>query len=251
MPNRAGFFCIDIIQFKKRIQKKSGNLKLKKTLTIMSMIAAFSLPVIAQEKLDLNDEGKKYGYAQGFAIGQRFKTKLAGDKIDLDAFALGVKDALTTKSQLTTEQLDETLKRGPVHLRAAKEKKMQDNTTFLAENKKKDGVTTTTSGLQYSVIKSGPTDGKSPGASDTVVVHYAGTLVDGTKFDSSYDRGQPATFGVGQVIPGWTEVLKLMKPGDKWAVVIPSELGYGKRGAGGKIGPDAVLLFDVELISIK
>ncbi len=217
----------------------------------VAIYAAFSLPANADEKLDLANETAKYGYAQGFLIGQRFKQKLKGDQVDLKSFAQGLTDALTAQSQMTVTQIEDTMKKGPVHLRAEKEKKMKANADYLAENSKKDGIKTTASGLQYSILKSGPADGKSPTASDTVVVHYAGTLVDGTKFDSSYDRGQPATFGVGQVIPGWTEILKLMKPGDKWAVVIPSELGYGKRGAGGKIGPDAVLLFDVELISIK
>lgn len=231
--------------------KISGTFKLKILIPAFLLVSAVCLPAQAQEKVDLNDEALKYSYSQGVAIGQRFKPKLTADKIDLKAFAQGMNDALTAKSQLSQKQLIDTITKGPVHLRAAKEEKMKKNTAYLAENKKKEGVVTTASGLQYSVIKSGPDDGKHPGASDTVVVHYAGTLIDGTKFDSSYDRGKPATFGVGQVIPGWTEVLKLMKPGDKWAVVIPPELGYGKRGAGAKIGPDSVLLFDVELISIK
>jgi len=224
---------------------------LKTLIPALLLIGAVYLPAQAQEKVDLNDEALKYSYSQGVTIGQRFKPKLTADKIDLKAFAQGISDALIAKSQLSQKELTDTLTKGPVHLRGAKEEKMKENTAFLAENKKKEGVITTASGLQYSVIKSGSEDGKKPGASDTVVVHYSGTLIDGTKFDSSYDRGKPATFGVGQVIPGWTEVLKLMKPGDKWAVVIPSELGYGNRGAGAKIGPDSVLLFDVELISIK
>ncbi|VAV86828.1 FKBP-type peptidyl-prolyl cis-trans isomerase FklB [hydrothermal vent metagenome] len=215
------------------------------------LVTALSLPVQAGEHLDLNDENIKFGYSQGFLIGQRFKSQLLNDKIDLKAFAQGMSDALTAKPQMTTEQIDETMKKGPVHLRAAKAQKSKGRAEFLATNKAKDGVTTTASGLQYSILKSGPDGGKNPTGKDTVVVHYAGTLVDGTKFDSSYDRGTPATFGVGQVIPGWTEVLKLMKPGDKWSVVIPPELGYGARGAGAKIGPNEVLLFDVELISIK
>lgn len=221
------------------------------TLSVGAFVVASSLSATAEEKLDLKNETAKFGYAQGFLIGQRFKQKLARDKVDLGAFALGMKDALTAKPQMTVEQLEKSISAGPVHLRAAKEKRKKENAAYLATNKGKDGVKTTASGLQYKVLKSGPADGKSPKATDTVVVHYKGTLVDGSKFDSSYDRGKPATFGVNQVIPGWSEVLQLMKPGDKWAVVIPPELGYGKRGAGGKIGPDAVLLFDVELIKVK
>ena len=224
---------------------------MKKVLFAAALVGAIAVPAQAGEHIDLNDEAAKFGYSQGFLIGQRFKSSLESDKVDLAAFAQGLTDALTAKAQLTTKQIDEAINKGPVHLRAAKAKKKKDREAFLAANKEKPGVTTTASGLQYSVIKSGPADGKSPTAKDTVVVHYSGKLIDGTKFDSSYDRGTPATFGVGQVIPGWTEVLKLMKPGDKWSVVIPPKLGYGRRGAGRKIGPNEVLLFDVELIKIK
>lgn len=112
------------------------------------------------------------------------------------------------------------------------------------------GVTTTPSGLRYRVLASGPADGRSPGRLDSVIVHYRGTLTDGSVFDSSYDRGTPATFGVGQVIPGWTEALQLMKPGDKWMVHIPSHLGYGASGAGAKIPPNSDLVFQVELLQV-
>lgn len=224
---------------------------MKTLFTAVALVGALTLPTHADEKIDLKNEVAQYGYSQGFLIGQRFKSKLLADKIDTKAFAQGLSDALTAKSQLTTKQLEQAITKGPVHLRAAKAEQKQLQSTYMAKNKGKDGVITTDSGLQYKVIKSGPTDGKSPTKTDTVVVHYTGTLLSGKKFDSSVDRGSPATFGVGQVIPGWTEVLQLMKPGDKWAVVIPSELAYGKRGAGGLIGPDEVLLFDVELISIK
>lgn len=112
------------------------------------------------------------------------------------------------------------------------------------------GVTTTASGLRYRIIASGPSNGRSPGRLDSVVVHYRGTLKDGSVFDSSYDRGTPATFGVGQVIAGWTEALQLMKPGDKWMIHIPSHLGYGAQGAGAKIPPNSDLIFQVELLQV-
>jgi FKBP-type peptidyl-prolyl cis-trans isomerase FklB len=112
------------------------------------------------------------------------------------------------------------------------------------------GVVTTASGLRYKVLASGPASGRSPTRSDSVSVHYRGTLVDGSVFDSSYDRGMPATFGVGQVIPGWTEALQLMKPGDKWVLHIPSNLAYGSKGAGAKIPPFADLIFQVELLQV-
>lgn len=112
------------------------------------------------------------------------------------------------------------------------------------------GVVTTPSGLRYRVLSSGAADGRSPGTFDTVIVHYRGTLTDGTVFDSSYDRGTPASFGVGQVIPGWTEALKLMKPGDKWMLHIPAILAYGSRAVGGKIPPNSDLIFQVELLQV-
>ena len=119
---------------------------------------------------------------------------------------------------------------------------------FLEENAAREGVMTTESGLQYEVVEAG--DGASPSAEDSVEVHYRGTLIDGTEFDSSYARGEPVTFGVTQVIPGWTEALQLMQVGSKYKLFIPSELAYGPGGAGGRIGPNSTLIFDVELLSI-
>lgn len=136
--------------------------------------------------------------------------------------------------QLSQKKSDEVLEKG---------------TTFLQENSTKEGVITTESGLQYIVINQG--QGDSPGLNDNVTVHYNGTLIDGTVFDSSIERGEPATFGVGQVIPGWTEALQLMSVGSKFKLFIPSDLAYGSKGAGGAIGPNETLIFDVELLSIN
>ena len=129
------------------------------------------------------------------------------------------------------------------------EKNKADGEKFLVENARKEGVTTLPSGLQYKEIKAGK--GKSPKATDTVTTHYKGTLIDGMEFDSSYKRGEPATFPVSGVIPGWTEALQLMKEGAKWQLFLPSNLAYGERGAGRDIGPNATLIFEVELISVK
>jgi FKBP-type peptidyl-prolyl cis-trans isomerase FklB len=129
------------------------------------------------------------------------------------------------------------------------EKAKVESARFLDENKKKAGVKTTSSGLQYEVITAGK--GKSPKAEDQVTVHYVGKLTDGTVFDSSVDRGEPAIFGVNQVIPGWTEALQLMKEGDKWLLTIPESLAYGERGAGGHIPPFATLVFELELIKVN
>ena len=122
--------------------------------------------------------------------------------------------------------------------------------SFLQANAAKPGVVTTASGLQYKVIESGPAGGRSPTFYDTVKVHYRGTLTDGTVFDSSIDRGEPATFGVGQVIPGWTQALQLMKPGDKWMLFIPARLAYGQRSMGDKIPANSDLVFQVELLAV-
>jgi FKBP-type peptidyl-prolyl cis-trans isomerase len=143
-------------------------------------------------------------------------------------------------TRLKAEQMEKQKQQGAENIKAGE--------AFLAENSGKEGVTTLPSGLQYRVITAG--EGKSPQKSDKVTVNYRGTLIDGTEFDSSYSRGQPASFGVGQVIPGWTEALQLMKEGDKWEIVIPSKLAYGERGAGAKIPPNSTLVFEVELISV-
>ena len=121
--------------------------------------------------------------------------------------------------------------------------------TFQVEYSQRQGVVATASGLQYRVIETG--EGRSPGPADTVVVHYVGRLIDGTEFDSSRDRGTPATFSLGGIIPGWKEALQLMREGDVWEAVIPSELAYGARGAGTSIGPNETLVFEIELISVK
>ncbi|MEY4703549.1 MAG: hypothetical protein RIR96_1446, partial [Bacteroidota bacterium] len=124
-------------------------------------------------------------------------------------------------------------------------------TAFLAENKKKPGVTTLPNGLQYEVMTAGDPNGQKPTAKDTVVVHYVGTLIDGKEFDNSVKRGEPATFPLGGVIRGWTEILQQMTVGAKWKVYIPSELGYGERGAGGQIPPHSTLIFEINLLGIK
>ena len=152
----------------------------------------------------------------------------------------------STFRKLLSVALGAALILAPVSLMA--ESALEKGEKFLAENKTKEGVKTTPSGLQYKVLKEG--SGKSPTATDTVVCHYRGTLLDGTEFDSSYKRGEPAEFPLNHVIPGWTEGVQLMKEGAKYQFFIPSNLAYGSRGAGGVIGPDATLIFEVELIKI-
>jgi FKBP-type peptidyl-prolyl cis-trans isomerase FklB len=206
----------------------------------------------AEEKLVLKNQKEKVSYIIGIDIGGNLKKQ----SIDIDPNILlkGIQDGLAgSKSLLTDQEIQETmiaLKRDITAKREEIAKKNKtDGEAFLAENKKKEGVKTLPSGLQYKVIKAG-TD-KKPKANDTVTANYRGTLIDGTEFDSSYKRGQPATFRVSGVIAGWTEALQLMGEGAKWQIFVPPNLAYGERGAGIVIGPNATLIFEVELISIK
>jgi len=229
--------------------------KMKLHLICALMTGLVAGSVFAQDKPDLKDPKQKVSYSIGADMGANFKRQ--GIDIDTKALAAGITDALAGKTALTDAEMRETLNNFRKEMMGKMEakqktdglKNVKDGEAFLAANGKKEGVKTLPSGLQYKVLKSGT--GKSPKATDTVKVHYHGTLIDGTVFDSSVERGEPATFGVNQVIPGWTEALQLMKEGDKWQLVIPSKLAYGERSPGGKIGPSSVLIFDVELLSVE
>ncbi len=210
----------------------------------------------AAEGLDLTDESVRIGYSIGYQIGGDFKRQ--GVQLNPEALVRGIKDATSEAKPLMSEQemsqLLVDLKRKIVaaqqeELKKAAEKNLVEGEAFLAENGKKDGVKTLPSGLQYKVMKEG--EGGSPKPADTVTVHYRGTLIDGTEFDSSYARNQPASFPVGRVIPGWTEALQLMNPGSRWQLFLPAKLAYGDRGAGSRIPPNSVLIFEVELLSVE
>lgn len=212
--------------------------------------------IYAEDNALLTTEKEKISYSMGVDIGKRLKQQSID--FDPDLFAKGLKDVYSGGEVLLTDQeIKETLTAFQKTLVAKQtemrkqlgEKNKKEGEAFLAENKKKEGVTTLPSGLQYTVIEAGT--GKMPKATDTVVTNYRGTLVDGTEFDSSYKRGKPATFPVNGVIKGWTEALQRMKEGAKWKLFIPSDLAYGERGAGNTIGPNATLIFDIELISVK
>ena len=219
----------------------------------IAIIAALALamPVVAQEKTQLKDQKDKVSYAIGLNIGMNLgKQKIP---INPDTFAAGVKDGMSGKPQMTDTEVKETMtafeKDMEAKQAAAGDKNAKDGEKFLAENKTKAGVKTTASGLQYKVIKEGT--GAPAKETDTVTVNYRGTLIDGTEFDSSYKRGEPATFPLNAVIKGWTEGLQLMKVGSKYQFFIPASLGYGARGAGGDIGPNSALIFEVELLGSK
>ncbi len=210
---------------------------------------------LAQDKAPLKDQKDKASYSIGHDIGNTFKKQNVD--LNLDALISGLKDALAGKEALPKEERDkvlaafqkELIEKQTAATKAAGEKNAAEGEKFLAENKKKEGVKTTESGLQYKVLKEGA--GESPKATDMVVTNYKGTLLDGTEFDSSYKRNEPATFPVNRVIKGWTEALLMMKPGSKYQLFIPASLAYGERGAGRDIGPNSTLIFEVELVSIK
>jgi FKBP-type peptidyl-prolyl cis-trans isomerase FklB len=209
----------------------------------------------AGEKLELKDQKDRESYSLGYQFGQSLKVQ--GVDINLQVYNSGIQDGLGGKEpQMTPEEIRATMTNLQQRLVAAQQKtrrevaakNLSESKTFLAENKKKEGIQTLPSGLEYKVVTEG--SGKMPKPEDTVKVHYKGTLIDGTEFDSSYRRGEPSTFKVKGVIKGWTEALQLMKEGSKWQLFIPPELGYGERGAG-PVPPNSTLIFEVELLAIQ
>lgn len=204
----------------------------------------------------LQSEEQKVSYSMGVMLGERLKSQ--GMPLNVDSFNLGVQHAFAgDKREMSVDEMQKVVQEFQQKQLAKMEaeqaelgkKNREESDKFLAENAKKEGVKVTPSGLQYKVVTEGK--GKKPTASDNVKVHYKGTLPNGTEFDSSYSRNEPATFPLGSVIPGWTEGLQLMSEGSKYQFVIPSDLAYGPGGAGGVIGPNQALVFEVELLSIE
>jgi len=238
---------------------------MKKSLLGIVLMALLTLACQGQagEKVSLDSDRAKESYAIGYSIGEDFKQQEI--EVDTRVLAQGMADAIAGGEAMLSEE--ERLKvfsalqqrmmekqqamvaERQKEIAAQAEKNLAEGKTFLEENAKKKGVVTLKSGLQYQVLKEGK--GTPPLKQDNVTVHYHGTLVDGTVFDSSVERGEPTTFPVGGVIPGWVEALQLMKPGAKWKLFVPAELAYGERGAGPVIGPNAVLVFEVELLGVN
>lgn len=230
-------------------------------LSVIVAILSFSIGACQEakiEKKDLKTQKDSISYAIGLNIGQSIKK----DNVEINDQALhqGIKDAIEKDSlylitTMDVQHLMSSLQQSLMQKQAEKMKKLGDQNkkegdAFLAENAKKQGVKTLPSGLQYKVLASG--SGQSPKATDKVKVNYRGTLINGTEFDNSFKRGQPAEFAVNQVIKGWTEALQLMKVGDKWQLFVPADLAYGPQGmGGGQIPPNATLIFEVELLSIE
>jgi len=225
-------------------------------LVITLVIMALPVMALAQDAPALKTDKDKLSYAMGMDLGGQLKTNSVA--IDPAVFARGLADALSGGKTLLTDaeakavisQLQMTMvAKQTAAVKLLGEKNKAEGDAFLAANKAKAGVVTLPSGLQYKVVTAGT--GRKPLATDTVECHYRGTLIDGTEFDSSHKRGQPASFPVDKVIKGWTEALQLMPVGSKWQVFIPRALAYGERGGGPSIGPNATLIFEIELLGIK
>ncbi len=226
---------------------------------VLSAVLCFSLCACesnSQQRVKLKTKQDSVSYSIGVMNGQNMKKQ--GLDLDVNMMTAGMKDAMGTngKAQLTEEQIQKVITTWQGEMMAKQQEKTskqgeenkKKGEEFLANNKKQPDVKTTATGLQYKIIKSGT--GATPTDASTVKVHYKGTLIDGTEFDSSYKRNEPAEFGCSQVIKGWTEALKLMKAGDKWQLFIPAELAYGAQGPP-SIGPNQTLVFEVELLEVK
>ncbi len=220
------------------------------------LLLVLVVPVFGQDKLELKDNKDKVSYSIGVNIGTNIKSQSID--VNIDALLQGMKDALSgNETLMSADEINETLSdfqkemmvKQAERMRDLAEKNKKESDTFLEENKKKDGVITLPSGLQYKVLKQG--EGVTPQLTDTVTVHYRGTFIDGTEFDSSYKRGEPAVFRVNGVIPGLSEALQLMNKGSKWQIFIPPDLAYGERGAGRSIEPNKTLIFEIELLSFE
>lgn len=238
---------------------------MKKFALPLALVATVTLQACNQEsapeadsaaaEVVLEDSAQRLSYGIAYGLGQRMAAD--GVPMDVPAFSAGLEDALEgaeprmTEEEIQAEMMayqERAMEEQQAQAAAAAAANQAAAEAFLAENAIREGVVVTESGLQYEVIEAG--EGVSPGPEDTVEVHYRGTLVDGTEFDSSHKRGESVSFGVSQVIAGWTEALQLMSPGAKWNLYIPADLAYGPAGAGNLIGPNAALVFEVELIDV-
>lgn len=221
-------------------------------LLVGLVAASVSLSALGKEPAGFKTDKQKFSYTVGYQMGQNLKRQNL--EIDPKLVAQGMQDVLAgAKPKMTPDEMHSAVqsyqKKEQDKMESVAKKNLEAGQAFLEANKKKESVVTLPSGLQYKIVTEG--GGKQPKLSDTVVAHYRGTLTNGEEFDSSYKRNEPATFPVQGVIKGWQEVLPLMKEGAKWQVYIPSDLAYGSRGAGNAIGPNEVLIFDIELVSIK
>lgn len=226
---------------------------MKPRLLSLLIVFVLGVPAHAQDEPELSSNEQIFSYALGLRIGQNLKNQ-GVERIHADAVAAGIEDIVRggelrmpiNEVQAAVQAYQEEIL---AERTATADANLKQGQEFLAENKSREGVVERPSGLQYEVLEAG--SGESPSADGSVVVHYRGQLLDGSEFDSSYSRGEPTTLEVGETIKGWQEALPLMQEGAKWRLFVPPELAYGERGAGGAIGPNETLIFDVELISVN
>lgn len=233
-----------LAQKKKDLIKEVANLKGQKT-EMQSKLNAFE----KAKEVNLNDSLQNFSYAFGVSIGNNLKT-IGFDSLAYNTFAVAIEDAIKGNEKITISDAQRIIK---TTVQKAQEleakKKSEEGNKFLAKNGERPEVVTTASGLQYEVLSKG--EGAIPVASDRIKIHYTGMLIDGTIFDSSVERGEPAVFGVTQVIKGWQEALQLMPVGSKWMVFIPQDIAYGPNGRGAAIPPYSALMFEMELLAIE
>jgi FKBP-type peptidyl-prolyl cis-trans isomerase FklB len=233
-------------------------MKIVKTTTKvlgLSLATLLSAGTMAQAEVDLESEDNKIAYSIGVNIGQSVLAQGILEGINNEVFAAGLLDAIADTVQMDDAQMMASIQAFQQQMmseaQAALSSNLEASETFLAQNSAKQGVVSLPSGLQYLVLDAADASAPSPTLQDSVLAHYHGTLTDGSVFDSSVDRGQPATFGLSQVISGWTEALQLMKVGDKWRLFIPPSLAYGEASPSPAIPPNSALIFDVELLEIR
>lgn len=232
------------------------NISTRKSKAIVSILGVLlSAQIFAQGDINLESEDAQIAYSIGVNIGQNLQAQGILEGVQLDTFVVGMMDAIGDDVKMSNEEMFAAIQVFQQRMAEQQQAAMAASTAasvqFLADNSAKDGVVTLESGLQYMVLESGPEGSASPTATDSVLAHYHGTLIDGTVFDSSVDRGEPAQFGLSQVISGWTEGLQLMSVGDKWRLFIPAAMAYGEASPTPAIPPNSALIFDVELLEIR
>ncbi|MDB3908089.1 FKBP-type peptidyl-prolyl cis-trans isomerase [Gammaproteobacteria bacterium] len=227
----------------------------KSRILIGLLSIVLSAQVFAQGNSNLERDDDKIAYSIGVNIGQNLQAQGILDGIEVDTFVAGMLDAVAGNVQMSDEDMFAAIQLFQQQMAEQQQAALAASTAasvdFLSANSAKEGVVTLESGLQYMVLESGPDGSASPTVSDSVLAHYHGTLIDGTVFDSSVDRGEPAQFGLSQVISGWTEGLQLMSVGDKWRLFIPAAMAYGEASPTPAIPPNSALIFDVELLEIR
>ena len=232
------------------------NISTRKSRVLVTIFATLlSAQLFAQDDTNLESEGAQIAYSIGVNIGQNLQSQGILEGLELDTFMVGMFDAINEDVKMSDEDMFAAIQLFQQRMAEQQQAVLTESTAaseeFLANNSLQPDVVTLDSGLQYMVLESGPAGSASPSASDSVLAHYHGTLIDGTVFDSSVDRGEPAQFGLSQVISGWTEGLQLMSVGDKWRLFIPAAMAYGEASPTPAIPPNSALIFDVEILEIR